>query len=136
MTTQPSRAEWWREVTDPDEVIQEGRWYRIEFSAGTAAAEYLSDDDKPRSYWHEGHRVFVDSRWNPPLKVGDEVNSWKQLDSLPIRAIVLDASDDVWQKREPYEWVCASRNETPVDAYGLLEFSPFTLIYLPEGAGR
>lgn len=134
MTTQPSRAEWWVEVTDPDEVIQKGRFYRVE--SNDYAADHWSDYDHPRSDWYEGARVFVDSRWTPPgpsVKVGATVTTKEQLDLLPIKAVVLDAANDVWQKREPYEWVCASRNESAVDAYGPLEFSPLTLIYLPKG---
>lgn len=137
MTTQPSRAKWWREVTDPDEVIQEGRFYRVE--SNDSASEYRCSHDKPRSDWHGGYRVFVDSRWNPPLNVGDEVTTPEQLDALPIKAVVKDTSDDVWQKfigryggEDRWYGVGADRSMRSKEL--LRKFSPITIIYLPEGA--
>ena len=139
MTTQPSRAEWWREVTDPDEVIQEGRWYRIENNVH--ASEYLSKVDAPRSHWSEDRRVFIDSRWTPPappLKVGDKVTSVEQLEVLPIGSVVLDKHRNVWQGQynRAYApnplWHSVGVQFGEGSAILLTRYSPLTVIWLPE----
>lgn len=77
----------------------------------------------------------------PPLKVGDEVTTSEQLDALPIKAVVKDTSDDVWQKfigryggEDRWYGVGADRSMRSKEL--LRKFSPITIIYLPEGADQ
>ena len=145
MTAHPTRAEWWREVTDSDEVVQEGRWFRVECE--DFAYEYRSWYDRPRSDWRPSAAVFTDTRWKPPvpplppLKIGDKVTSVEQLDALPIAAAVLDPGDDVWQKfmgRYGLEdlWYKVGTGRSMSSKELLRGFGPLTLIWLPEGADQ
>lgn len=139
MTTQPSRAEWWREVTDPNEIIEKGRWYRVE--SNDSASESRCSRDTPRSNWYEGANVFVDSRWTPPvppLKVGDKVTSVEQLEVLPIGSVVLDKHRNVWQGQHnrayapnPF-WHSVGIQFGEGSAILLTRYSPLTVIWLPE----
>lgn len=135
MTTQPSRAEWWREVTDPDEILEKGRWFRVEND--DYAAEHRCSHDTPRSDWYEDYRFFVDSRQQPPLKVGDTVTSVEQLDSLPFKAIVKAGDNQAWQAESSGSgifWYATLLNMCR-NSKLLLEYSaPLTLLWLPEGA--
>ena len=132
MIVQPQRAGFWREVTDPNEIIEKGRWYRVEREG--SAFEYLCKSDATRSNWSEDRRVFVDSHLTPqvkPLKVGDTVATEAQLDSLPPQAAVVDSGGDIWQKDDGWLWGCAVGAQE-FDSVRLLRHSPFTIILLPN----
>lgn len=137
MINRPERAEWWQETTDTEGVIPAGCPTRVEAQDGTAW-EDVSKHDRLIGGWLRTQRVFIDSRWMPPLKVGDTVTTSEQLDALPNKAVVLDASGDVWQKfTGRYEWedrwyeVGANRSMRSNEL--LRKFSPITLLWLPEG---
>lgn len=81
-TDLPIRAYWWREVTDPDEVIPAGCPVRTEEASEVRriliAHEYVAKKSEPRpklgQTYRGRRRIFIDSRWTPPvrkLKVGD-----------------------------------------------------------------
>lgn len=127
---QPRRAEWWREVTDPTEIIEKGRWFRVE--SDDFVSEVRASSSRLRSDLYKGRRIFVDSRRQPPLKVGDEVTTSAQLDLLPIKAVVKDAEDDVWQART-HGWVLAVEGSSPTDSDELADYGPATILWLPEG---
>ena len=136
-----TRADFWQETTDTEGVVPAGCPTRVEAQDGTAW-EDVSKHDRLIGGWLRTQRVFIDSRWTPPvkpLKVGDEVTTSEQLDALPIKAVVKDAEDDVWQKfMGRYEWedqwygVGALRSMRSKEL--LWKFSPITILWLPEGA--
>ena len=133
-----TRADFWQETTDTEGVVPAGCPTRVEAQDGTAW-EDVSKHDRLRGGWLLTQRVFIDSRWMPPLKVGDKVTSVEQLNALPIKAVVKDTSDDIWQKFiGRYEWedrwygVEASRSVSSKEL--LRKFSPITILWLPEGA--
>ena len=136
MNTQPQRADWWREVTDPDEVIQEGRWYRIEFEL--EVTEHWSAYDRPRSDWYKGRRVFVDSRWAPPepsVKVGATVTTKEQLDALPNLSVILSMDGQAWQL-DIFDgirtWYATFLERGFPSGSAASRFGPFTILWLPE----
>ena len=135
-----TRADFWQETTDTEGVVPAGCPTRVEAQDGTAW-EDVSKHDRLIGGWLRTQRVFIDSRWMPPLKVGDKVTSVEQLNALPIKAVVKDTSDDIWQKFiGRYEWedrwygVGADRSMSSKEL--LRKFSPITIIYLPEGADQ
>ena len=128
-----TRADFWQETTDTEGVVPAGCPTRVEAQDGTAW-EDVSKHDRLIGGWLRTQRVFIDSRWMSPLKVGDKVTSVEQLDALPIKAAVVDCEREIWQKRK-YGWaLAASANSQLVDSDGVTCYDPLTLIYLPEGA--
>ena len=136
MTEQPSRAEWWREVTNPNEIIKKGRWYRIEFE--NYAAEYRCSYDTPRSDWYEVRRVFVDSRWAPPepsVKVGATVTTKEQLDALPNLSVIVSRDGQAWQL-DIFDglrtWYATFLERGFPSGSTASRFGPFTVVRLPK----
>jgi hypothetical protein len=132
MTTQPTRAEWWREVTDPDEIIPKGCPMRTEngedarehrTSRGWARAEVLAT------------RVFLDSRWAPPKspKVGDIIETVEDLDRLPVGAGVVDYREEIARKRCEQRWNYANLSSESCGSESIMGLAPVTVIYLPKG---
>lgn len=135
MTAHPTRAEWWREVTDPNEIIEKGRWYRME--GNDSASEYRSLYDMPRSTWRPSANVFVDSRWTPPvppLKVGDAITTVAELIALPKGAVVIDWYKQAWQS-DPRDGLWKMVDISGWSPRALIKYrGPLTILWLPEGA--
>ena len=136
MTTQPSRADWWVEVTDPNEIIEKGRWYRVE--SNDSASEYLADIDRPVSTWLPSANVFVDSRWKPPvppLKVGDTVTTAEQLDALPNLSVIVSMDGQAWQL-DIFDgirtWYATFLERGFPSGSTASRFGPFTVVRLPK----
>lgn len=132
MTTQPTRAEWWREVTDPDEVIPKGCPVRTEY--GENAIENRTTHRGTRPAFCENSRLFIDSRWTPAYKVGDVITECTP-DNLPPEGVgLVDAVGDVGQlDGKRLGWACGG-GVTWGSAVGE-RFLPFTVIYVPKAGG-
>lgn len=130
------RAEWWREVTDPAEIIPRGCPVRFEDENTRQGLYYASErivlNDFPRRNGGEIVRVFIDSRWAPPkptYKVGDTIESYAP-EAMPADGVgVVDVAGEVgqiingrihWSSSESCGWDYAPT------------FVPLTVIYVPE----
>ena len=131
MTTQPTRAEWWREVTDLDEVIPAGCPVRTEYSGSNSEHE-------PRFPSIRGSfsapRLFIDSRWTPPrpaYKVGDVIEKCTP-DNMPADGVgLVDAEGDVCQiDGTRLSWACCG-GATWGSSVGERSL-PLTVIYVPK----
>jgi hypothetical protein len=139
MTTQPTRADWWREVTDPDEVIPAGCPARAEWPGyAYEAYESVKTADRPArflTYPLAGIRVFIDSRWTPPLpayKVGDVIENTEDVDHLPDGSVFIDCYGQAWQTDDGMAYVTGGGREF-VDGY--FDYLPITVVYVPKVGG-
>lgn len=138
MTDHPTRADWWREVTDLDEVIPTGCPARAEWpNYAYEAYESIKTVDRPAHYLThplKGIRVFIDSRWTPPAKppkVGDVIESDCEEDCPTDGVGIVDALGTVAQIFDG-DIMWANGGE---DEWGTLFPSshlPLTVIYVPE----
>mgnify|MGYP003441972195 CR=1 FL=1 len=128
MTNQPTRADWWREVTDPDEVIPKGCPVRTEY--GEKAIENRTTRRWTRPAFCENSRLFIDSRWTPAYKVGDVITECTP-DNLPPEGVgLVNGEGDLCQIRQGRAlWA------VPAVSYGweiLNDATPLTVIYVPK----
>lgn len=135
MTTQPTRAPWWREVTDPNEVIPKGYPVRTEY--GETAMEHRTTYGRTRADFSENSRLFIDSRWTPPrpaYKVGDAITECTP-DNLPVDGVgLVDAEGDIGQMDGGrIGWACIG-GATRWSAVGEKCF-PLTVVYVPKAGG-
>ena len=142
-TNQPTRAEWWREVTDPDEVIPKGCPARFEYRGfaqemdmleGSVAFERVFDHVLKRNRIYENALLFIDTRWTPPrpaYKVGDVIEECTP-DNLPADGVaIVDAVGDVGQMDgKRLGWACGG-GVTWGSSVGEWCF-PLTVIYVPK----
>lgn len=139
MNTQPIRADWWREVTDPDEVIPAGCPVRRE--VGRAATEWIEDgcESVRRTSGAHAPRYFRDTRWTPPLpplKVGDVIETVEDLERLPVGAGVVGEDGDIAQKRWDRLWVYVALGIWGLDSQTMLDGEErFTVLYVPKVGG-
>ena len=100
------RAPWWREVTDPEEVVPAGCPARFEYVNNKASENVSSSPRRVRERLlarGEPVRVFIDTRWTPPtpppapLAVGDVIETVEDLERLPECAGLVDDDGDLWQ---------------------------------------
>lgn len=140
MTTQPQRADWWVEVTDPNEVHPDCP-VRIEQQVvgEPRAVEFNSHKE---SFWKSNPAIFVDSRWAPPepsVKVGATVTTKEQLDALPNLSVILSMDGQAWQL-DIFDgirtWYATFLERGFPSGSTASRFGPFTVVWLPEGAGR
>ena len=138
MTTHPTRAEWWREVTDLNEVIPAGCPARAEWpDYAYEAYESIKTVDRPAHYLThplKGIRVFIDSRWTPPrpaYKVGDVITEFTD-ETLPADGVaIVDIVGDVGQlEGTRLGWACGGGVTWGSSFDG--RFLPFTVIYVPK----
>ena len=64
------------------------------------------------------------------------VNNWKQLDALPVRAVVLGKDGNAWQmrskRRDTYaEWAVAMRAGGLSTSIQVAEWAPLVVLYEP-----
>ena len=135
-----TRADFWQETTDTEGVVPAGCPTRVEAQDGTAW-EDVSKHDRLIGGWLRTQRVFIDTRWKPPvppLKVGDTVTTVEQLEVLPIGAVVLDKHRNVWQGQynRAYApnplWHSVGVQFGEGSAILFTRYSPLTVIWLPE----
>ena len=131
MTNHPTRAEWWREVTDPNGVIPKGCPVRTEY--GGHAMEYRTTCGWTLAEFSENARLFIDSRWTPAYKVGDVITECTP-DNLPPEGVgLVNGEGDLCQIRQGRAlWA------VPAVSYGweiLNDATPFTVIYVPKAGG-
>jgi hypothetical protein len=130
----PTRAEWWREVTNPDEIIPKGCPARTEY--GENAIETLTTRGWTRATFSENARVFIDSRWTPPrpdYKVGDVIENAEDVRPLPIGSVFLDCDGEAWQVDDDDIAYGAFGGRWFMD--GDFDYLPITVIYLPKVGG-
>ena len=147
MTNQPIRADWWREVTDPSEVIPAGCPARFEYRGfaqemdmleGSVAFERVFDHVLKRNRIYENALLFIDSRWTPPrpaYKVGDLIETVEDLERLPECAGFVDDDGDLWQvdRDECGETIGAAMAGGSWEGFTeVIYFSPFTVVHLPK----
>lgn len=112
MTTQPTRADWWREVTDPNEIIPAGcptRW-EPRHDSRLSITETVQNFDRNKFGWGVDGDVFIDSRWTPPrpaYKVGDVITECTP-DNCPADGVaIVDVVGDVGQlEGTRLGWAC------------------------------
>lgn len=127
------RPDYWRELTEPGDIVPAGCPYREERPDGapfhysrryTVEAESVFDHYRyafdPRS------RVFIDSRWEQRVQVGSKVGA-AQMPNLPQGTIIRDAQGTVHERvkarwSSPGEMVTLGSIAVP---------SPVTVIWLP-----
>lgn len=141
-TNQPTRAEWWRKVTDPNEVIPKGCPARFEYRGfaqemdmleGSVAFERVFDHVLKRDRIYENALLFIDSRWTPPrpaYKVGDVIEDCTP-DNLPPEGVgLVNGEGDLCQIRQGRAlWA------VPAVSYGweiLNDATPLTVVYVPK----
>ncbi len=132
MTTQPIRADWWREVTDPGYKFREGEPVRKEVNQ--YAEEYLAT--MPFEM-HIATNVtyFIDTRWTPPRpapKVGDVIETASDAKHLPTGSVFLDCDRDAWQIDDGIAYA-AGGGLWFVDSD--FDYLPITVIYVPKAGG-
>ena len=139
MTDHPTRADWWREVTDLDEVIPAGCPARAEWpNYAYEAHESIKAVDRPAHYLThplKGIRVFIDSRWTPPRptpKVGDVIETSEDLEWLPVGAGVVDYREEIALKRCEQRWNYANLSSESCGSESVMGLAPITVIYLPK----
>ena len=139
MTTYPIRADWWREVTDPDEVIPAGCPVRKEPRGNwdTEITETVRNFDRERSCWGLTGTVFIDSRWTPPrpiYKVGDVIEECTPDNLPPDGVAIVDAFGDVGQlDGTRLGWACGGGATWGSSVCE--RFLPYTVIYVPKVGG-
>ncbi len=138
MTNQPTRADWWREVTDPDEVIPAGCPARAEWPGyAYEAYESVKTADRPArflTYPLAGIRVFIDTRWTPPtppLAVGDVIETVEDLERLPEGTLLFSTQlHAYWMEKEGHFVAIGSDRWLVADEAA--SYGPFTIRWLPE----
>ena len=142
MTNHPTRADWWREVTDPNGVIPKGCPVRTEY--GGHAMEYRTTCGWTLAEFSENARLFVDSRWKPPVPtttyvVGDIIHRPEDLEAVPYGTLILGVNTQrFWQASSHYlsgttrQWVTTeSKNRYVTQELLTLDYT-FEIIRLPE----
>lgn len=137
MTDQPTRAEWWREVTDPNEIIPAGCPVRKEPRGNwdTEITETVRNFDRERSCWGLTGTVFIDSRWTPPRptpKVGDVIENAEDVDHLPDGSVFIDCDEQARQVDDGMAYVTGGGRGF-VDGY--FDYLPLTVVYVPKAGG-
>lgn len=131
----PTRAEWWREVTDPDEVIPKGCPVRTEY--GENAMEHRTTYGWTRADFSENSRLFIDTRWTPPrptYKVGDVITKCTPDNLPPDDVAIVDAIGDVGQvDGKRLGWACGGGATWGSSVCE--RFLPYTVIYVPKAGG-
>ena len=141
-TNQPIRADWWRKVTDPNEVIPKGCPARFEYRGfaqemdmleGSVAFERVFDHVLKRDRIYENALLFIDTRWTPPtppLAVGDVIESDCEEDCPTDGVGIVDALGTVAQIFDG-DIMWANGGE---DEWGTLlqRHLPLTVIYVPK----
>lgn len=136
MSTYPIRADWWREVTDPNEIIPAGcptRW-EPRHDSRLSITETVQNFDRNKFGWGVDGDVFIDSRWTPPrpvYKVGDVIENAKEAKYLPDGSVFIDCDGDAWQMRD------GKVQGAYGDRYHLGDSRclPLTVIYVPKAGG-
>ena len=133
MTTHPTRADWWREVTDPNEIIPMGCWVRIERGPVWVEERCFAVDTR-REGWASDRSVFIDSRWQPPkptYRAGDVITECTDA-TLPADGVgIVDAFGFVGQMDD--DEVCWALGGGTKWASGICERElPLTVIYVPK----
>lgn len=130
--THQTRAEWWREVTDPDEVIPAGCPARAEWP-GYAYEEHESKHSSVRGS-HSAPHLFIDSRWASAYKVGDVIAECTPDNAPPDGVAIVDAVGDVGQMDGTrLGWACGG-DVTWGPSVGERSL-PLTVIYVPKVGG-
>ena len=121
------RAPWWEPV-DADYEFQDGQPYRCEFTDGVNAEGrgFGSMSLDPR------HKVFRDTRWQPPLAVGDVIGTAEDLERLPVGAGVVDYREEIALKRCEQRWNYANLSSESCGSESVMGLAPITVIYLPK----
>ena len=135
MTTHPTRADWWREVTDPDEVIPKGCPVRLE--SREDAREHRATHGWSRAEFSAAARVFIDSRWQPPkpaYKAGDVIEECIDA-TLPADGVgIVDAFGGVGQMDgRSIRWAYGDDVTWWSDVAE--KCLPLTVIYVPKAGG-
>lgn len=130
------RAPWWREVTEPDEVIPAGCPIRREELSIVReipiAQEWVAKDhtEMQRFRGVAECRLFIDTRWQPPVKplaVGDVIETEEQAASLPVGSVAV-LEEIAYQKDSSGDWCPASNCAL---RFGDEEVVGVVVLYLP-----
>lgn len=129
-------APFWREVTDPDEVIPAGCPIRREELSIVReipiAQEWVAKDhtEMQRFRGVAECRLFIDTRWTPPAKplaVGDVIETEEQAASLPVGSVAI-LEEIAYQKDSSGDWCPASNYAL---RFGDEEVVGVVVLYLP-----
>ena len=126
------RAPGWEEVGS-DYGVDFGEPFREE-CAGRAWERTNKDPYRPiGSSPHQGSsfRYFRDTRWQPPLAVGDVIETVEDLERLPLKAVFIDCDNDAWQKAGLIQFLCVT-SDGFYTAESALKSGPFTVVHLPK----
>lgn len=138
MTNHPTRAYWWREVTDQNVVIPAGCPVRREATpqTGFVTTEFLWPCDKTVGPT-DNYTYFVDSRWRPSrpvYKVGDVIETVEDLERLPEEALLFSTQlHAYWMEKEGHFVAIGSDRWLVADEAA--SYGPFTIRWLPEPEG-
>lgn len=134
------RAPWWREVTDPDEVIPAGCPVRCERAGGIVTEYAAYEPHPPLRVPDRSTRVFVDTRWqseSEPFKVGDAIETVEDAERFTRLKYGKAALVDYWG----HVWTLTGRDrfnfgQTVCNHVELLDnYGPLTVIYVPAVDG-
>ena len=125
------RAPWWEEV-------EVGYWfmpdepYRSESSDGIASEHTATHTFTVLPVLRNTY--FRDTRWTPPpapLAIGDVIDTVEDLERLPLKTILIDYYNDVWQKAGLNRFLCIT-SDGFYTTEATLESAPFTVVHLPK----
>jgi hypothetical protein len=79
----------------------------------------------------------ADAKPMPKITVGDLIDTVTQLEALVKvygdRAVLLDNERDAWQYSDEYDgWCCTFGDISGYSVSTMLNYGPFTVIWLPE----
>lgn len=125
------RAPWWEEVEVGYEFMPDEP-YRNESPDGIASEHTATYTFTVLPVLKNTY--FRDTRWTPPpapLAVGDVIDTVGELERLPLKTILIDYYNDVWQKAGLNRFLCIT-SDGFYTTEATLESAPFTVIHLPK----
>ena len=126
------RAPWWEEV-GPEYRFRIGEPWRWETSRSSATEGTVRQDKQiGNGIARPDVTYFRDTRWQPPLAVGDVIGTVEDLERLPVGAGVVDYREEIALKRCEQRWNYANLSSESCGSESVMGLAPITVIYVPK----
>ena len=126
------RAPWWEEV-GPGYRYRIGEPWRREVSnSGATEGTIQQNKQISNGIACSDATYFRDTRWTPPLAVGDLIETVGDLERLPVGAGVVDYREEIALKRCEQRWNYANLSSESCGSESVMGLAPITVIYLPK----
>ena len=126
------RAPWWEKV-EPEYRFRIGEPWRREISSSSATEGTVRQDGQIGNVIARPDATyFRDTRWSPPLAVGDVIETVEDLERLPVGAGVVDYREEIALKRCEQRWNYANLSSESCGSESVMGLAPITVVYLPK----